>query len=123
MDWPIVELKMPWPLVNVEDDDGELVVRFHAESFLWPSVDEVGRTLLELTAETGDCQFVLDFTNVDYLTGVGLEKLVLLNRELQATGRRLIIKNVSAQLVRLLALTGLTSDFDINPVAEYRLTC
>ncbi len=27
MDWPIVELKMPWPLVNVEDDDGELVVR------------------------------------------------------------------------------------------------
>ncbi len=96
---------------------------FHAESFLWPAVDEVGRTLLELADETGDCQFVLDFATVDYLTGVGLEKLVLLNRELQATGRRLVIKNVSTQLVRLLSLTGLTSDFDINPVEEYRLTC
>lgn len=123
MDWPIMELKTPWPLVNVEDDNGELVVRFHAESFLWPSADEVGKALMELAQETEDCQFILDFGNVDYLTGVGLEKLVHLNRELRSTGRRLIIKNVSKPLVRLLSLTGLTSEFDVNPVEEYRVTC
>ena len=123
MDWPIVELKTPWPLVNVEDDDGELVVRFHADSFLWPSVEEVGRALLEVAQETDDCQFALDFANVDYLTGAGLEKLVLLNRELRNTNRRLIIKNVCKPLVRLLGLAGLDGEFDINPAEEYRLTC
>jgi anti-anti-sigma factor len=123
MDWPMMELKMPWPLVNVEDDNGELVVRFHSEGFLWPSVDEVGKVLMELARDTDDCQFILDFGNVDYLTAIGLEKLVHLNRELKNTGRRLIIKNVSKPLVKLLSLTGLTSEFDVNPVEEYRVTC
>ena len=122
MDLPIVELKTPWPLVNVEEENGELVVRFHSESFLWPSVDEVGRTLFDLVQETEGCQFILDFANVDYLTGVGLEKLVLLNRKLHATGRRLIIKNVGTHLMTILSVTGLTRDFDINPVEEYYLT-
>lgn len=123
MDWPIVELKTPWPLVNVEDDNGELVVRFHADSFLWPSVEEVGRALFEVAQETEDCQFILDFGNVDYLTGAGLEKLVHLHNELKLTGRRLIIKNVCEPLVRLLALASVSELFEINPAEEYRLTC
>ena len=122
MDLPIVELKTPWPLVNVEEENGELVVRFHAESFLWPSVEEVGRILFDLAQETENCPFVLDFSNVDYLAGVGLEKLVRLNSKLQATGRRLIIKNVDTHLLTILSLTGLTRDFDINPIEEFHLT-
>ena len=52
MELPILELKAPWPLVNVEEEDCELVVNFHPEAFLWPAVEEVGITLLCLVDET-----------------------------------------------------------------------
>jgi anti-anti-sigma factor len=114
MERHILELKTPWPLVNVEEEDGDLVVRFKAESFLWPSVDEVGNTLLELADETEDCRFVLDFSNIDYLTGVGLEKLVHLHKKLQSNGRRLIIKNVDPLVLKIFSLTGLIKEFDVR---------
>jgi anti-anti-sigma factor len=120
MELPILELKTPWPLVNVEEENGELVVRFHAEGFLWPSVDEVGQILFGLVEETEGCPFVLDFSNVDYLTGIGIEKLVLLNKKLQTHGGRLTIKNVSPHLVKIFSITGLTQDFSISPAQTSR---
>ncbi len=117
MTWEILELKTPWPLVNVEEEDGELVVRFHSEGFLWPCVDEVGKTLLGLTDETDGDPFFLDFANVDYMTGAGLEKLVHLHNKLKQDGRRLVIKNVSPEIMNIFTITGLAKDFAINPPA------
>src|SRR5689334_13687976 len=73
-----IELKTPWPLVNVEEDSGELVVRFHADAFLWPAVEDVGRTLISLAEEADDGELVLDLGNVEPLTGVGISKLLRL---------------------------------------------
>jgi MFS superfamily sulfate permease-like transporter len=98
MEFPILELKTPWPLVNVEEDEGELVVRFHSDAFLWPAVDEVGQILLSLVDETDGGPFVLDFGNVDRVSGIGLEKLVRLNRKLAARGGRLAVRNAGSEL-------------------------
>src|SRR5215467_11194566 len=95
----ILELKIPWPLVNVEEANRELVVSFHSEAFLWPAVEEVGITLLCLVDETDGEQLILDFDNVDRVSGVGLQKLVGLSKKLQAHGRRLRIKNAGQDLL------------------------
>jgi anti-anti-sigma factor len=118
MEPPIVELKTPWPLVNVEEKHGELVVSFHPEAFLWPSVEEMALNLFSLVEETDGDEFVLDFGNVDYLTGVGVEKLVHLNKKLRSNGRRLVIQNVSPDLAKILALCKLANEV----VASYQST-
>ena len=121
MEPPIVELKTPWPLVNVEEKDGELVVSFHPEAFLWPSVEEMAMNLFSLVDETDGGHFVLDFGNVDYVTGVGVEKLVILNKRLRSNGSRLIIQNVSAHLAKIFALCDLAKEFDIKTIEAQRL--
>jgi hypothetical protein len=118
----ILELKAPWPLVNVEVADRELVVSFHPEAFLWPAVEEVGVTLLCLVEETDGEQLVLDFDNVERVSGVGLQKLVRLNDKLQTNGRRLRIKNAGQELVGNLADKGLTGEFALSANKARRLT-
>jgi MFS superfamily sulfate permease-like transporter len=103
MEWPILEMKTPWPLVNVEEEDGELVVHFHAEAFLWPTVEEVGRILLTLVDETEGSSLVLDFGAVDRVSGIGLEKLARLHRKLAMQGGKLAIRNAGLPLRQRLA--------------------
>jgi hypothetical protein len=113
MDLPIVELKCPWPLVNVEEERGALIVRFHADGFQWPAVEEVGTILCNLVEEADGAPLVLDFGNVNHVTGVGLEKLTALNKKLLARGGRLAIKNVDAHLMKRLQLSDLCNEADI----------
>jgi anti-sigma B factor antagonist len=92
-----------------------MVVTCNAGSFLWPSVDEVGSILLGLTEELEGRQLVLDFGDVDYLSGAALEKLVVLQRKAAAEGSTLIIDNVSSYLLEIFSVTGLTGIIDVNP--------
>jgi hypothetical protein len=117
---PFVEMKTPWPLINVEEDNGELVVSFHSEAFLWPSVEELGYNLLDLVDETDDCAFALDFGNVDKVIGVGLKKLALLDDVLKTRGRRLVIRNVAPDLLPKFAVAGLTEKCYITTAAAGR---
>jgi hypothetical protein len=119
---PILELKTPWPLVNVEEENCELVVSFHAEAFLWPAVEELGKILLSLVDETDGGQFVLDLGNVDSFSGVGLEKLVLLNKKLAVYGRRLMIKNAGPKVLKAFSARGLIGVLPCTRVEEGRLT-
>ncbi len=116
----ILELKTPWPLVNVEEENGDIVVRFHAEGFLWPCVEEVGRALSSLLDET-EGPFVLDFAHVTHMTGAGLEKLVRLNMRLDDKAGKLVIKNVAPNLMNIFSVTGLTEDFDVIPAGDASL--
>jgi hypothetical protein len=114
METPILELKTPWPLVNVEEKNGELAVSFHPDAFRWPCVEEVGGILLSLVDETVGSPFYLDFSNVECLTGLGLEKLALLNKQLHAAGSRLVIKNVATNVMKAFAAADFAKDFDIS---------
>jgi anti-anti-sigma factor len=121
MEVPILEIKTPWPLLNMEEKNGELAVSFHPDAFTGTAVWEVGLTLAQLVDEIDGCPFFLDFRNVDYLSGVGLEKLIFLNKRLQKEGRRLTIRNVGPNLMEVFSLTGLTRDFDIERVKARNL--
>jgi anti-anti-sigma factor len=119
MEQQILEFKTPWPLMNVEDVAGELIVSFHPESFLWPAVEEIGIALDKLLEELEDCRFILDFANVDYLSGMGLEKLIHLHSQLKTKGQRLALKNVSPVLLKLFHAAGMQKEFILNPVTRF----
>jgi len=103
------------PPVHVEQHAGTMVVTCNADSFLWPSVDEVGSILLGLAEELDGRQLVLDFGDVDYLSGAALEKLVVLQRKAASEGSTLIIDNVSSYLLEIFSVTGLAGIMEVNP--------
>jgi anti-anti-sigma regulatory factor len=122
MEPPILEMKTPWPLVNVEEENGELVVRFHHEAFSWPAIEEVGLTLLCLLDETDGSPFLLDFGNVDYVSGFGLEQLVLVSKKLATSGRRLVLRNVRPNLMKVFCAPYVNGEFVVRSSDAHGLT-
>jgi anti-sigma B factor antagonist len=67
----------------------------------------IARELFGLTDGTGDRHLLLDFTNVEYLNSMELGTLVTLHKQVEATGGRLTLFNLSAQVFELFAVTRL----------------
>ena len=64
-------------------------------------------------AEQWGRDVVVDLASVDFLDAAALRVLILSHRRLQATGRRLILRNVSGGPSRVLALSGFAETFDL----------
>jgi anti-anti-sigma factor len=56
----------------------------------------------------------LDFGNVEFLTASALDHLVVLHKEAEALGGRLMLHNVGAMVYEVFAATRLTSLLDIQ---------
>jgi anti-anti-sigma factor len=69
--------------------------------------DVIARELEVLPVETGVQHLLLDFMNVVYLNSVELGTLITLHKRVRATGGRLTLFNLSAQLFRLFTITRL----------------
>jgi len=71
-------------------------------------VDNVlARELEGLTESLGDCHLLLDFTNVEYLSSVELATLVMLHKKVKATGGRLTLFNLNADVFEVFTVTRL----------------
>src|SRR5438067_900224 len=77
------------------------------------------RTVFDLIAklitDMGRTQLIINLDAVDFLPSMGLGKLVMLNRKIQAANGRLAICNLSASLQESLEHTHLTPLFQIYP--------
>jgi len=71
-------------------------------------VENVIATELEgLTDQLGECQLLLDFTNVEYITSVELGTLVSLHTKIKASGGRLTLFNLNLQVFEAFTVTRL----------------
>lgn len=61
----------------------------------------------------GDADFVIDFTEADYIDSSGLGVLVSLSKHIRDMGGRLTLAGLNEDLQRLFTLTRLDSLFDI----------
>ena len=104
-----------------DDHRGDVFVSFTPDCLLWPAVDDVGNELLDLADASDHRPFRLDFGNVTYMSGAGLEKLVLLNVKLKMKDRPLVLQNVNCHVRDLFKVTGLADEFHINPADSGRL--
>lgn len=78
------------------------------------NVENVVATELEgLTDDLGECHLLLDFTNVEYVTGVELETLVSIHKKMRATGGRLTLFNLKLQVFEVFTACRLESLLEI----------
>ncbi|HVV75359.1 MAG TPA: STAS domain-containing protein [Mycobacteriales bacterium] len=75
------------------------------------------RTALRAAADNGDGDLVLDLGGVEIIDASGLGVLVGAHRLAERRDRRLVLRNVPAQIVRLLGATRLNRILTIEPAA------
>ncbi len=74
--------------------------------------------ILQLVGDMGRNELVLNLEVVDFLPSMGLGKLVMLNRKVQAANGRLAICNIDASIMENLNNTRLTPLFNIYGTEE-----
>ena len=72
--------------------------------------------------DLGECHLLLDFTNVEYLSSVELGTLITLHKRVKASGGRLTLFNLNAQVYEVFTVTHLQTVLGIcreeNAVAK-----
>jgi anti-anti-sigma factor len=74
--------------------------------------DEV-KTVTEIVRDRGDCDVVMDFSEVDIVTSSSLSKLLKLRKLLADCGHRLIFCSVAAATQGIFTVTGLDGIFEL----------
>jgi anti-sigma B factor antagonist len=59
------------------------------------------------TEDLGKCHLLLDFSKVEYLSSVEVETLIALHKKVRASGGRLTLFNLSAQVYEVFTVTRL----------------
>jgi anti-anti-sigma factor len=67
-----------------------------------------------IVAERKDCDVIVDFTGVQIITSANISDLIILHQFLRASGRRLILCNVSFLTKCVFRVTGLGDVFNFT---------
>lgn len=78
----------------------------------------LGDPVSALIEEGGSNRLILDFANVDYVTGSALARLILLHQRLQARGGWLTLINVPPLVYEVFEITRLTKYLDVRRTGE-----
>jgi anti-anti-sigma factor len=103
---------MPWrdtyTLFEAEQVGRQTIVRFTASVMVdEDAIAAAGRQLCKLAESPARRQIVVDFAGVDRVTTFLIGKLVELHKQLQASGGRLALCNVGADLQGVFKVLGL----------------
>jgi anti-anti-sigma factor len=95
--------------MGIEDlAEGTIYVSLPAEPELGGELDKVS----QVASEKGECNVVVDFTDVDIITSPNLSTLLKLRKELDGNSGRLICCGVSAMTKGIFTITGLEAVFE-----------
>ncbi|MCI6610594.1 MAG: STAS domain-containing protein [Ezakiella sp.] len=67
-----------------------------------------------LEAHNMDEDMILDFSGVSFMDSTGLGILISLSKELEQTGKKVIIQNVTKRIKKVFEITELDKVFGIN---------
>ena len=79
-----------------------------------PEMGDELKTLIAMVRDRGDCDVVIDFSNVDIVTSSSLSKLLKLRKMLGDCGHRLLFCSVAAATKGIFTVTGLDGIFEIT---------
>lgn len=103
-----MNLQLASGLMQVETRENVLIARFTRQVSLCGEVAEAAaEQLSSLLSEAGRQRLVVDFGNVHTLTSFMLGKLVRLNRTTEASGRRLVLFNLTPYVRQTLEVARL----------------
>ncbi len=78
-----------------------------------PDMGEELKTVTTLVRDRGDCDVVIDFSNVDIVTSSSLSKLLKLRKLLSDCGHRLVFCSVAPATKGIFTVTGLDGIFEL----------
>jgi anti-anti-sigma factor len=78
-----------------------------------PNMGDELKTVIEMARDRGDCDVVVDFSNVDIVTSSSLSKMLKLRKLLADCGHRLIFCNVAPATKGIFTVTGLDGIFEL----------
>lgn len=78
-----------------------------------PQMGDELKTATEMVRDRGDCDVVVDFSEVDIVTSSSLSKLLKLHKLLVDCGHRLIFCNVAPATRGIFTVTGLDGVFEL----------
>ncbi len=77
------------------------------------NIQIIGEQLFSLVDEDGKKKLLLNFSNVEYLSSAALGKLITLNKKVSSAGGRLILCNISEDILEVFEITKLDKFFKI----------
>ena len=78
-----------------------------------PQIGDDLKAVTEIARDRGDCDVVIDFSNVDIVTSSSLSRLLKLRKLLADCGHRLVFCNVAAATKGIFTVTGLDGIFEL----------
>jgi anti-anti-sigma factor len=100
--------------LQVEAIDGVTVVKFQEMSLVEPNVEAAGKELASLLDDGGGHRLCLDFSAVEYISSLGLAKVVALHKRLRAAGGHLTLRNLDPLVYEVFEITHLTKLLDVR---------
>jgi anti-anti-sigma factor len=98
--------------LNIDGD--KAVVRLRGAQFGTVEREPEDAHLLASIVELRQRHLILDFSNVEYLTSLGLAMLLTLRKRLAEGGRRLAILNLQPHVYEVFSVTRLDTVFDVR---------
>jgi anti-anti-sigma factor len=78
-----------------------------------PELGDELKTVTEAVRDRGDCEVVIDFSDVDIITSSSLSKLLKLRKLVGDCGHRLVFCSVAPATRGIFTITGLDGIFEI----------
>ena len=78
-----------------------------------PQMGDELKTVVEVVRDRGDCDVVIDFSNVDIVTSSSLSKFLKLRKLLADCSHRLVFCNVAPATKGIFTVTGLDGVFEL----------
>jgi anti-sigma B factor antagonist len=78
------------------------------------NIQKIGEDLFSLVDELSRKKILLNFGNVEYLSSAALGKFITLNKKVQASGGKLILCNIDANIYEVFEITKLNKLFNIQ---------
>ena len=101
--------------LEVEDIGDVTVINFVDRKILdEQNIQVIGEQLFSLVDQDGRRKLLLNFGNVEYLSSAALGKLITLNKKLGQAGGKLILCNISPEILEVFEITKLDKFFNIQ---------
>lgn len=102
--------------IELEDVQDVSVVKFKDEKVMDPSrIETMGKELLALVSEDEESANVLiNFENVNFFSSAAINKLIVLEKRLRASGGQIRLSNLRPEVRDLFSYTNLDSMFQIK---------
>ncbi|MFN0054612.1 MAG: STAS domain-containing protein, partial [Planctomycetales bacterium] len=85
------------------------------------NIQIIGNQLFSLVDEDHRKKIVLDFTNVEYLSSAALGKLITMDKKVKASGGKLRLCSIRADILEVFKITRLDKLFTIRDDREKAL--